>query len=495
MTVPFNLIPNDVRVPLFYAEMDNSNANTASVSQPMLLIGHKLAAAAAPLDTPQLIGGADQAIQMVGRGSMLAAMIARARVIDPFGELWFMAVPEGAGATATGTITVTGSASAAGVITLYVAGQRVAAAVAANDTATQVAAAIAAAITAAVDLPVTAAAVGAVVTLTCRWVGLTGNDIKVIENYRGAMGGEFTPAGLSLAITALSGGAGVPTLTATIPAMGDEPYDFIAQPFSDTASLDVFKTELGDSSGRWSWSRQVYGHVYSGQRGTLSSLAAFGIERNDQHATVWGYEDDCPMPAWEQIAAYTARNAVFLRIDPARPTQTGDLDGLLPARAGKRFGITERQTLLSKGIATAACSATGIRVERAITTYQKNAYNQPDNSYLDSETLHTSAFVLRFLRTRVLSKYGRCKVADDGIRYDGEGIVTPKTARAEMVAAYGDLERLGIVENSALFEKYLIVERAADSNRLNVLFAADYVNQLRVFAVLNQFRLQYPAAA
>ncbi|WP_342230296.1 hypothetical protein, partial [Yersinia enterocolitica] len=28
-------------------------------------------------------------------------------------------------------------------------------------------------------------------------------------------------------------------------------------------------------------------------------------------------------------------------------------------------------------------------------------------------------------------------------------------------------------------------------NRLDVLFPPDYVNQLRVFAVLNQFRLQY----
>jgi len=36
------------------------------------------------------------------------------------------------------------------------------------------------------------------------------------------------------------------------------------------------------------------------------------------------------------------------------------------------------------------------------------------------------------------------------------------------------------------------VERdATNVNRLNVLFPPDYVNQLRVFAVLNQFRLQY----
>ncbi len=48
------------------------------------------------------------------------------------------------------------------------------------------------------------------------------------------------------------------------------------------------------------------------------------------------------------------------------------------------------------------------------------------------------------------------------------------------------------MENFDLFQKHLIVERNQnDPNRLDVLFPPDYVNQLRVFAVLNQFRLQY----
>ncbi len=58
------------------------------------------------------------------------------------------------------------------------------------------------------------------------------------------------------------------------------------------------------------------------------------------------------------------------------------------------------------------------------------------------------------------------------------------------------MEEIGLVENRKLFAKYLIVERdPGNPNRLNVLFPPDYVNQLRVFAVLNQFRLQYGANA
>ncbi|EPA3132951.1 phage tail sheath C-terminal domain-containing protein, partial [Yersinia enterocolitica] len=68
----------------------------------------------------------------------------------------------------------------------------------------------------------------------------------------------------------------------------------------------------------------------------------------------------------------------------------------------------------------------------------------------------------------------------------------PNVIKGEMLSVYRQLERAGIVENFELFKQYLIVERNADNpNRLDVLFPPDYVNQLRVFAVLNQFRLQY----
>ena len=57
---------------------------------------------------------------------------------------------------------------------------------------------------------------------------------------------------------------------------------------------------------------------------------------------------------------------------------------------------------------------------------------------------------------------------------------------------YTKLEDKAIVENADLFAKYLIVERNKDDpNRVDVLLPPDLVNQLRVFAVLAQFRLQF----
>ena len=155
----------------------------------------------------------------------------------------------------------------------------------------------------------------------------------------------------------------------------------------------------------------------------------------------------------------------------------------------------DRQALLNFGIATSYVAGGQLCVERAITTYQLNQFNAPDASYLDSETLHTSAYVLRTLKSVITTKYPRHKLADDGTRFAaGQAIVTPSVIRGELCAVYGQLEYQGIVENLDTFKKYLIVERDAnDPNRLNVLFPPDYVNQLRTFALLNQFRLQYPA--
>ena len=64
--------------------------------------------------------------------------------------------------------------------------------------------------------------------------------------------------------------------------------------------------------------------------------------------------------------------------------------------------------------------------------------------------------------------------------------------RPSAIAAYSILESMGLVENMELFKANLIVERnATDPNRVDVLFPPDLVNQLRVFAMLVQFRLQY----
>lgn len=496
--ISFNYIPTNLRVPLFYAEMDNTQAGYFTQNKRTLLIGQKLAAGSAAVNTPYLVGPPDMAKTLFGQGSMLARMHAAYRQQDSAGEVWCIAVADaGAGVQASGTISVTGPATASGTINLYLAGQRVQVGVTAGDSANTIAANVSAAINALIDLPVTSTVATNVVTVTCTWKGATGNDISVCDSYRGQAGGESLPAGVVLAYSGggfLTGGATNPTLAGTaITAMGDEEYDYVANPYTDSANLDALATEYNDSVGRWAYNRQVYGHCYTALRGTLSSLVTAGGLRNDPHNTMAGFEIDQQAPCWEYAAAYCGANAVCLNVDVARPTQTTVLNGIMAPRPGKRFLWTERQSLLNYGIATSYVSGGVVRVERAITTYQKNSWSQPDPSYLDSETLHQSAYVIRNLRSVVTQKYPRHKLANDGTRFGpGQAIVTPSVIKGELIAAYKQMEADGVVENSDAFIANLIVERdSSNPNRINVLLPPDYVNQLRIFAMLNQFRLQY----
>ena len=501
MSVSFNNIPAGVRVPLFYAEMDNSAANSGTSTLRTLIIGQvNDGHAHADIGKLTLCSRTEQAAEMGGPGSVLHAMHRAYKRNDSFGTVWVLPLVLDTGAAASGSITVASPAEGSGVISLYVAGQRVQVAVVAGDTTAALASAIAAAINAKAALPVTAAVDAAtpdLVTITAKAKGLLGSDITLQLNRLGTAGGEALPPGVTIALVPPTGGAGAPDLAAALAAVGDESFEFVIHPFTDAASLDALRDWMNDTAGRWSWVKQLYGHCYSARRGTLGELVAFGTDRNDPHHTVHGFEPQVPQPAWEVAAAYGARTAVFISADPARPTQTGVLTGVDAAPPGQRFALDERQALLTSGVATAYVEGGEYRIERGITTYQKNAFGAEDDSYLDSETLHTSAHVLRTLKARITSKYPRHKLANDGTRYGpGQAIVTPVVIRGELIAAYRELEYLGIVENAEAFKDNLIVERSSTNpNRLDVLFPPDYINQLRVFALLNQFRLQYSTLA
>lgn len=493
MSVSFNTIPSGIRVPLFYAEMDNSAAATPTTQTASLLIGQMLEGGKAVAGTPVYVSTPAMAKELFGRGSMIARMVEAYRKVDSFGQLVVIPVADGSGTAATGKITCTGTAAEAGTISLYIGSDRVQVAVTEKMTAENAAKAIADAIALNKDLPVTAQASTGAVTLTAKNKGTLGNDIVIAVNLRGAINGEKDVMGLGVEIEKMSKGATDPDLSVAIDAMGDEQYDFIGMPYCEAATLDKLAEKMNDTSGRWSPFQMIFGHVYSAKRGDVNTLTTFGKNRNNQHETVVGIEPSLPTHTAEVLAAYVARTAVFISADPARPTQTGVLTGVMASPAGSRFVQNERQTLLENGIATLTTTVGSVMIERAITTYQKNAYGDADASYLDSETLHTSAYVIRQMKSIITSKYGRHKLASDGTRFGaGQAIVTPSVIRGELIALYRRLELEGIVENADLFKKYLIVERNINNpNRLDVLFPPDYVNQLRIFAVLNQFRLQY----
>lgn len=157
------------------------------------------------------------------------------------------------------------------------------------------------------------------VTLTARHKGLCGNEIPVSLNYYGFGGGEVLPAGIQIAVASGTAGTGAPVLTGTIAAMVDEPFDYIGHPFSDAASVNTLSNEMNDTSGRWSYARQLYGNVYTAKLGTLSELVTAGDMFNLQHITplvTRRRPRRLPMN-WRQVAQLVLRYS-FVMIRPDR---------------------------------------------------------------------------------------------------------------------------------------------------------------------------------
>ncbi|MGP5478422.1 phage tail sheath subtilisin-like domain-containing protein [Pseudomonas helleri] len=482
----------NLRVPLFYAEVDNSQANSGAQTQRTLIIGQVLASGSAVVGVPVLGQGVTDAQAKGGQGSMLALMTAAYVAADQFGEVWFLPLADAEGAVAAkGSVLIAGAPTTTGVVSLYIAGQLISLTVATGETPADIATALAKLINASGNLPVTAVATAAMVALTAKNKGIAGNEIDLRLNYRGTPSGEAVPAGLQLTLTALAGGATNPVLDTALASLGDEPFDFIVCPYTDTASLDALKALLNDKTGRWSYASQVYGHVFAAQRGTLATLATAGNARNNQHESVMGFYDS-PSPAWIWAADVAGTAAVALRADPGRPLQTLALSTVLAPPSPSQFILGERNTLLWDGISTFMVGSDGtVAIENLITTYQKNSFGVADDSYLQVETLFLLMYVLRAQRALVTSKYSRVKLAANGTRFaPGSAVVTPIVIRSDLIAQYREMEYNGYVQDADGFAKALIVERNnANPNRVDVLWPGTLINQLRIFALLAQFRL------
>lgn len=484
--VSFDSIPSDIRVPLTYVEFNNNRAvkGTPGINYKLLMLGQRLSSGSVAANTPTLITSAAQAEEAFGRGSMLASMFAALKAANRYTESWAIALNDDAGGVAaTGTLTFSGTVTRAGTVVLYIAGKRITIAVAVAETNTTTATNVAAAINADTSLPVTATSALGVVTLTARHKGECGNTLDLRVNY---YTGEALPSGLACAIVAMNGGTTNPDISSAIAAMGQEWWNAIVMPYTDSANLADLEAEL---TLRWGPTRMTDGIAYAAYRGTQSATATFGATRNHQSVTYMG-TGIAPQPPYIWAAVYAGVAAASLTIDPARPLQTLQLPGILPPAIADRWTIDEHDVLLKKGVATFMIDAGGnVLIERAVTSYQKNSFGVADPSYLDINTPATLSYIRYATRARITQKFPRFKLANDGTRFGaGQAIVTPNIIRAELIALFREMESAGLVENFDQYKADLIVERDAnDPNRVNVLSSPDLVNQFRIFAEQIQF--------
>lgn len=491
--MPLGTIPNDIRVPLVYVEIDNTGAvdGTPALAQKILVLGQQSSAAtAAPLTLTRITGSDSEIDALYGKGAMLSGSLKALKAANAYTECYALGIDDMKGQAATGTVVFDGIATKSGMVALLIAGKSVQVAVSKDDTAAAIVTACVDAInkneqlyvTASVDAKNTKALV-----LTAKHTGLLGNDLDVRLSY---YDGDRLPAGIIANTTAFSGGAGSPDLSAVIAQLGDEWFNHIVMPWNDTQSLNTLRDEL---TQRWGPLKMIEGIAYTAYRGTLSETGTFGETRNDHLITCMG-TNKAPNPTWEWAASYGATAAFSLGVDPARPLQTLVLKGILPPGKVDAWDMVERNLLLHDGIATYQVTPGGdVAIEREISMYRVNAFGDVDPSYLDITTTATLGYLRYSLKSMITNTFPRHKLASDDVLANidpSQPVVTPKLMRQAILALALEWVHNGLIESYELFADTLQVTRdSGDVNRLNVLMHPDCVNQLRIFAALIQYKL------
>lgn len=485
-------------IPLFWANVDGSMAGVLNSLQPALLIGQRNTTPGTAVDnTPIPIASYAVAQNLFGNGSMLARMVKAFLACNTTQLLYAIAIPDpGAGVVAVGTILVASAPTQAGILTVYIAGQKVQVVVNSTDTVGNVATNLNAAINAIPDLPVTSTVTTATCTLTAKWKGATGNDITIIPNYLGPPGGEAFPVGLTLTVGPMAAGAGVPTFTNALSAVAAFEYDYVAMPYTDTASMASWNTEFGfGPTGRWNYTRQLYGMLMNANRDTFANLITFGLANNSPVMSTMAVETTAPSPVWEWSAAYCGTAALGFTDDPARPLQTLEFPGILGAPIATRFLQSQNNSLTNTGLAVQTIAPSGNpMILREQTQYQLNQYAQADSAFALLTVLATLSSLLRSMKSAITTKFPRVKLVPDGTAIGpGQAAVSPVDIKAELVAEYSAAIFAGLATNMVAFKNALIVEiDSVNPNRVNVLWPPQLAGQLRIFAALAQFRLLSP---
>jgi len=483
--IVFNEIPAGIRTPFTYVEFDASRATSGVPQYParLLVLGQATSQAAGTVGVVTRITRDDQ-VQAFGPGSQLAHMLGTVRENNAYTETWALPVGDpDQGVAGVQTLTLTGTATETALMTLWIGGRRTQIRIDQGATAAQAATKIVAELATIATLPVTAAATGAVVTFTARHLGALGNDIDIRTSY---YPGERLPAGLTAVIAQTVQGAGTPDLADILAVLGGEQYEYIVQPWTETGFMADLEDELVRRAGP---TVMREGICFTARRGTLSDLTTWGEARNCQFVSAMGAFAS-PTPAYEWAAAYGAIAAFQLPIDPARPIHTLSLKGVLPPQPTDRFTQQEQNILLHHGVATWMVSSDGeVQIQREITTFQKNAWGQPDAAWLDVQTPATLAFLRKDIRFLIETRFPRHKLASDGTRVlAGQPIVTPTLIKDELIARAGLWEGMGLVEGIEQFKREVVVERnQGDANRVDAVIPTNIVNQFRVFAGQLQF--------
>jgi phage tail sheath gpL-like len=490
------MIPANIVAPIF--AFDVRSAGQFENESRMMLLGHASSAGSLAAGSISACNNEFDARTLCGAGSMLEAMFLEARANAPAQEIWIGHVGEATTAEIrTITIGTVPAAGGQGVVTI--AGEPVTIDIAAGVSANAVATAMATAINSyfnrfsRVSLPFTASPATNVVTITARHKGAYASgldiDVPVVD------GGNALTGILTFATT--TAGAGTPNIGNVLATMGDDPFDLICCPFNDATNLGLLKALLSETSGRWAFNKQIYGHAFTVKTDTSSNLTTYALALDTWHLTTIPRfaSGGFGQPDYVWLAGMVGRIAPWFgggaNGDVSR-NQTGlVVEGLAPPR-DRAYWLNDyasRDAFLKSGLSTWTVSRGGdVQIDKIITHHQ-TTNGAPDTTFRDIQKIGQMTYALRKFRADLAFEHSNKALADDNPD-NLDAITTPKAIRDTLYHSYRTMS--GVLENPDTALANITVTRDVDNaNRVNVVLPLDFVNPLDIFAGLAKIYSQF----
>jgi len=375
------------------------SAEATNVPRKILIIGtYDPAITTIVDDVPVLITSAADAGDKFGFGSMIHRLAIQAFTGSNGVETWVVPQAEdGSAVQAAGDITFTAASLESGTVYLYIAGLPVPFTVTSADDSDAVAIKAAAAITADQDLPVTAVVNGVTteqIDITAKTGAPWGNDITIDFNLNF---GQETPSGLTLVITDMASGAGVPDITTALDGLGtgddaNENFftDVVHGYLQDSTTLDAISAYVGagnDFIGLYDKLvarpfRVLTGDVVAGSGG-LSALVALGNNRKlDRANGIIAVPGSPNHPS--EIAAQTMGHMARINLDRAAQSYIGiPLIDIFAGVTSDRWtsDYDDRDTAVKAGISPTAIQNGAVTLQNVVTFYHPDSVPVESNGY------------------------------------------------------------------------------------------------------------------
>lgn len=493
--ITFNTVPSNALASGIFIEQQPGLVNVATLNLPenIALFGQVTGGKTPTWNQPQLLLSPADAVTYYGAGSQLHVMANAAFAGCGSVPVYAFPIQDGAGVAASGTIGVGGPATSAGTISLYIAGKLVQVSVASGDTATTIATNIATAISAATlyagapagSLPVSANAVTTTVTCTCRWKGITGNNITMRQDI-GATDARNEPAGVVLTIaTTLSAGTLDPDPTTALGNMGSRWYTWIAYPYQQATALttlaSAYATRFG--AGVMAPFCAVIGSVLDS--GAFISLVN-ALNTPYCYLPVQG----SPNLPEEIASAAVGACAASAQSDPYRPFRNLKLPNILPGTIAD-WPWTTKNTVETNGGATVNLNADGsVSLNDMVTTYKTNSQGAVDPSWQYLETISNIQAKMYSMATMFkLPPYDRAIVVDDTSVSNKPYVVSPKSVKAAMINLIDNnwILNAGSKNRASIVGSLITLINVGNAGRIDVNFVDTISAGLRIIAVAYQW--------